>query len=78
MLLTKPDEPMDRRQWRVRQLMEDMPAVLKAAEEADAAAAAAARASQTELPSPEKVVSTSSSGIRNPCFLRHNLRQHLI
>lgn len=35
--------------------MEDMPSVLKAAEEAEAAAAAAAKASQTELPSPEKV-----------------------
>lgn len=38
--------------------MEDMPAVLKAAEEVEAAAAAAAKASQTELPSPEKVILT--------------------
>lgn len=56
LLLTKPDEPMDRRQRRIKQLMEDMPAVLKAAEESETAAAAAAKASQTELPSPEKVV----------------------
>lgn len=47
---------MDRRQRRIKQLVEDMPALLRATEEIEAAAAAAAKASQTELPSPEKVV----------------------
>lgn len=47
---------MDRRQRRIKQLVEDVPAILKAAEETEAAAAAAAKASQTELPSPEKVL----------------------
>ena len=47
---------MEKRHRRIKQLVEDMPAVLKAAEEAEAAAAAAAKASQTELPSPEKVL----------------------
>ena len=56
LLLTKPDEPIEKRQRRIKQLMEDMPATLKAAEEAELAAAAAAKASQMELPSPEKVL----------------------
>lgn len=56
LLLTKPNEPMEKRHRRIKQLVEDMPAVLKAAEDAEAAAAAAAKASQTELPSPEKVL----------------------
>lgn len=47
---------MDKRQRRIKQLVEDMPALLKSAEESEAAAAAAAKASQTELPSPEKVL----------------------
>ena len=55
LLLTTPDEPMEKRQRRIKQLMEEMPTTLKAAEEAEAAAAAAAKARQTELPSPEKV-----------------------
>lgn len=59
LLLTKADEPMEKRQRRIKQLVEDMPAVLKAAEDAEAVAAAAAKASQTELPSPEKVALTS-------------------
>ena len=47
---------MDRRQRRIKQLMEDMPALLRATAEAEAAAAAAAKASQTELPPTEKVL----------------------
>ena len=56
LLLSKLDEPIEKRQRRIKQLMEDMPATLKAAEEAELAAAAAAKASQAELPSPEKVL----------------------
>lgn len=76
LLLTKPDEPMDRRQRRIKQLMEDMPAVLKAAEEAEAAAAAAAKASQTELPSPEKVILVPKLTLVPSHTSRCNLRQH--
>lgn len=54
LLLTKPNESMEKRQRRIKQLVEDMPATLKLAEEAEAMLAAAAKASQTELPSPEK------------------------
>lgn len=82
LLLIKPNEPMEKRHRRIKQLVEDMPAVLKAAEEAEAAAAAAAaKASQTELPSPEKVLLP----LRQPdlqidsilfCMFRYTVRQH--
>lgn len=52
---------MEKRQRRIKQLVEDMPATLKLAEEAEAMLAAAAKASQTELPSPEKVLLTSTT-----------------
>ena len=58
LLLTKPNESLEKRQRRIKQLVEDMPATLKLAEEAEAVLAAAAKASQTELPSPEKVLLT--------------------
>ena len=47
---------MEKRQRRIKQLVEDMPATLKAAQEAGAAAAQIAKAHQTEMPSPEKVL----------------------
>ena len=85
LLLTKADEPMEKRQRRIKQLVEDMPAVLKAAEDAEAVAAAAAKASQTELPSPEKVVLTpiwkpglkSSRTFITLLHLEMQLKQHV-
>lgn len=59
LLLTKADESIERRKQRIAQLLEGMPVSLKAAEEAEAKAAAAVKASQAELPSPEKVVAAS-------------------
>ena len=56
LLLIRHDEPLDKRQQRIKQLLDDMPAVMKSTEESEATAAAAATASQAELPSHEKVM----------------------
>ena len=56
LLLTKADESIEKRQRRITQLLHDLPASLKAAQAAETKAAADVKASQAELPSPEKVL----------------------
>jgi len=55
LLLTRADESVEKRKRRINQLLQEMPAVLTAAEEKEAHVAAKVKASQAELPSPQKV-----------------------
>lgn len=55
LLLTRADESIEKRKRRITQLLQELPAVLKAAEEREAHAAAKVKASQAELPFPQKV-----------------------
>ncbi len=54
LLLTRADESIEKRKRRINQLLQEIPEVLKAAEEKEAHAAKV-KASQAELPSPPKV-----------------------
>ncbi|DBA81851.1 TPA: hypothetical protein ACH3X1_007570 [Trebouxia sp. C0004] len=54
LLLTRADESIEKMKRRINQLLQDIPAVLKAAEEKEARAAAKVKASQAELPQKAK------------------------